>query len=163
MKTKLLLLSISLIVLVAAVPAYQSATRFRSLIVQDFVTVGGAMTVTGATTLGGATTLNGVTTLNGPVAIGTVTAPVVGYATTGKRLFCATNTITDTASYTVSTSAIATPQFTWCSMGAITGDAEKCAASQATGSVTVIVRNAASTPVANSTGAAVTWCVVGVP
>lgn len=163
MKLKLLIIFLSLVVLIAAVPAYQTATRFRQIIVSDFATVGGAMTVGGATTLNGAVDVNGATTLDGAVTLGTVTAPVVGYATTGKRQFCATNTITDTATYTISTSAIATPIAAWCSMNAVTGDAEKCAALQATGAVTVTVRNAAATPVANGTGASVTWCVLGTP
>jgi hypothetical protein len=94
---------------------------------------------------------------------GAVTGLVLQYATAGQRQFCASSTITDTASYTVSTSAVATPVFTWCSMSTVTGDAATCAASQATGAVTVIVRNSNATPAANGTGALVYWCVVGTP
>lgn len=94
---------------------------------------------------------------------GAVTGQVLQYAVTGQRQFCASNTITDTASYTVSTSAVATPVFVWCSLGAITGDASHCAASHATGAVTVIVRNSNATPAASAVGATVNWCVVGTP
>lgn len=82
---------------------------------------------------------------------------------TGRTQFCATNTITDTASYTATVTAISTPVYTWCSMNAITGDANNCAAIHGVGNITVTVRNAAATPAANATGAAVTWCVLGTP
>lgn len=94
---------------------------------------------------------------------GAVTGQVLQYVTSGQRQFCATNTITDTVSYTSTVTAVTTPVFTWCSMGAITGDANNCAASHATGSVTVIVRNSNATPAANAVGAVVHWCVVGTP
>lgn len=94
---------------------------------------------------------------------GAVTGQVLQYATAGQRQFCATNTITDTVSYTSTVTAVTTPVFTLCSMNAVTGDAATCAASHATGSVTVIVRNSNATPAANAVGAAVTWCVVGTP
>lgn len=159
-KLKLFLLILSLVVLTAF--SYQGIQRFATVYVQTLrVTNSGEFN--GTSDFNGASTFDGASTFNGAVTLGTVTAPVVGYATTGKRLFCATNTITDTATYTVSASAIATPVSAWCSMNAITGDAEKCAALQATGAVTVTVRNAAATPVANGTGAAVTWCVLGTP
>lgn len=81
----------------------------------------------------------------------------------GQKQFCATNTITDTASYAVGTTAIATPVYTWCTLGTISGDASRCAATHATGLITVTVRNSNATPAANAAGAAVTWCVVGNP
>lgn len=94
---------------------------------------------------------------------GAVTGQVLQYATAGQRQFCATNTITDTASYTSSTTAVATPVYTWCSLGDITGDANNCAATHGTGSITVTIKNSAATPAANAAGAAVTWCVIGTP
>ena len=94
---------------------------------------------------------------------GAVSGLVLQYATAGQRVFCATNTITETASYTSSTTAIATPVYPWCSMNAITGDAYNCAAIHGTGIVTVTVFNNAATPAANAAGAAVTWCVIGTP
>lgn len=94
---------------------------------------------------------------------GSVSGQVLSYATTNQRQFCATNTITDTASYTATVTAISTPVYVTCSMNAITGDANNCAAIHGVGNITVTVRNSAATPVANATGAAVTWCVIGTP
>jgi hypothetical protein len=94
---------------------------------------------------------------------GGVSGNLLAFPTPGLRANCKTNTITDTVTYTSTVTAVSTPVYTWCSMNAITGDAEKCAASHATGGVTVIVRNSNATPAANAVGAAVTWCVVGTP
>ena len=94
---------------------------------------------------------------------GAVTGLVLQYATSGQRQFCATNTITDTASYTSSTTAVATPVFTWCTLADITGDANNCAATHGVGIITVTIKNSAATPAANAAGASVTWCVVGTP
>lgn len=94
---------------------------------------------------------------------GGVSGQVLAFPTPGLKANCKTNTITDTVTYTSTVTAVSTPVYVWCSMGAITGDAEKCAASQASGGVTVIVRNSNATPAANAVGASVTWCVVGTP
>lgn len=60
-----IILFVLLFALIAAVPVYQTATRFRALIVQDAVTVGGALTVSGASTFNGATTLTGAVNQSG--------------------------------------------------------------------------------------------------
>jgi hypothetical protein len=88
---------------------------------------------------------------------------VLAYPTAGIQINCKTNTITDTASYTATVTAISTPIFATCTLNAITGDAEKCAAIVGSGNVTITVRNSAATPAANTTGAAVTWCTGGTP
>lgn len=59
MKTKLLILTAAVLVIVLATgfsPILQAATKFRSIIVQDSITAGGALSVTGASTLTGAAT-----------------------------------------------------------------------------------------------------------
>lgn len=95
---------------------------------------------------------------------GVVTGLVLQYASSGQRVFCATNTITDTASYTTSTHAVTTPTFALCTLGAVTADANGCgAAFGQTSNVTVTIKNSAVTPAANAAGAAVTWCVLGTP
>lgn len=95
---------------------------------------------------------------------GAVNGKVLAYPTPNTAINCKTNTITDTASYTATVTAISTPQFALCTMGAITGDAEKCAALVgANGSITVTVRNSNATPAANAVGAVVYWCAGGTP
>jgi len=87
---------------------------------------------------------------------------VLQYATPGKVLNCTQSTITDTLTLTSSVTAITTPSWATCTMNTITADAEHCAAAVGTpGSILVIVRNSALTPVANGTGAAVTVCTGG--
>jgi hypothetical protein len=103
----------------------------------------------------GAMTINSLT-------LSTVTAPVIGYPTPGILCNKKSNTITDTAAYTSTVTAITTPAWASCTMSTITGDAAHCAASVGTpGAVSVIVRNVATTPVANSVGALVFWEVCG--
>lgn len=166
-KLKLALFVLSILILTAF--TYQGIQRITTLYVQNLrvITTGefnGTSDFNGASTFDGAVDINGATTLDGAVTLGTVTAPVVGYATTGKRQFCATNTITDTATYTSLTTAVTTPLFAWCSLGAITADANDCGAEFGqTSNVTVTIKNSAVTPAANAAGAAVTWCVLGTP
>jgi hypothetical protein len=95
---------------------------------------------------------------------GAVSGQVLSYATTNQRQFCATNTITDTASYTATVTAVSTPVFTWCALEEVTGDASHCGANfGATANITITVKNSAATPAANAAGADVTWCVIGTP
>jgi hypothetical protein len=94
---------------------------------------------------------------------GGVNGKVLAYPTPNTVINCKTNTITDTASYTATVTAISTPQFALCTMNTITGDAEKCAAAVGGGAVTVTVRNSAATPAANAAGAVVYWCAGGTP
>jgi hypothetical protein len=88
---------------------------------------------------------------------------VLGYPTPGIRLNCKSNTITDTASYTATVTAISTPQFALCTLSDVTGDANTCGAAVGSGIVTITVKNAAATPAANSAGATVHWCAGGTP
>ena len=169
-KFKILLLVASLaILLIAAAPVLQNYTPFANIRVRGesqltTVNISGATDINGATTLDGAVDVNGAITLDGPTTLGTVTAPVVGYATTGKRQFCSTTTITDTATYTSLTTAVTTPLFSWCTLSAVTADANGCGATFGhTSNVTVTIKNSAVTPAANAAGAAVTWCVLGTP
>jgi hypothetical protein len=82
----------------------------------------------------------------------------------GVNCFRANNTITDTASYTPTVTAISTPIWAECSLAAVTGDAAHCgAAFGATANVTITVKNTAATPAANAAGAVVYWEVCGTP
>jgi hypothetical protein len=169
LKAKLLILFVALILLVAATPVLQSFTPFANIRVKgesqlNTVNVSGAVDVNGSTTFDGPVDVNGAITLDGATTLGTVTAPVVGYASTGKRQFCATNTITDTATYTSLTTAVTGPLFAWCTLNAVTADANGCGATFGqTANVTITIKNSAITPAANAAGASVTWCVLGTP
>lgn len=94
---------------------------------------------------------------------GAINGKVMAYPTPNVQINCRTDTITDTATYTSSVTAISTPTFATCAMNSITGDAIHCAAIVGSGAVTVTVRNSAATPAANAAGAAVTWCAGGTP
>lgn len=73
-------------------------------------------------------------------------------------------TVTDTAQYTSTVTALSTPTWASCSMSTITGDANNCAIAVGTpGVVSIIVRNSAATPAANTTPAAVNWEACGTP
>jgi hypothetical protein len=96
------------------------------------------------------------------LTLSTVVAPVVGYPTPGIICNRNTQTITDTATFTSTVTAITTPSSVMCSMNAITGDAANCRAVVGTpGSVIVSVVNTALTPAANATGAGVTFETCG--
>lgn len=155
-KRLLITLSIILLLVLAGFsPAFQGTQRFREIITQT-------LSVTTSATIQNATIED--VALTDVTLGGTVTAPVVGYGSTGQRQFCATNTITDTASYTSTVTSITTPAFAWCTLGAVTADASGCgAAFGATSNITITIKNSAATPAANAAGAAVTWCVLGAP
>lgn len=73
-------------------------------------------------------------------------------------------TVTDTAQYTSTVTALSTPTWASCSMSTITGDANNCAIAVGTpGVVSIIVRNSNATPAANAVGAAVNWEACGTP
>lgn len=82
----------------------------------------------------------------------------------GVNCFRTNNTITDTASYTPTVTAISTPVWAECSLATITGDASHCAANFGlTANITITVKNSAATPAANAAGAVVYWEVCGTP
>ena len=153
MKTKYkVLLFVLLLSLIAAVPAYQQATRFRSIIVSDSATVGGALAVSGATTLTGAVNQAGLQTLTGglsvapnvvivaPTAIATATpAAYINNAGAHNSLVIAKN---------------ATPNFTVGNAGVVTGlvyqnsvSGQKCVNGTQAFTATGVIAHGLSTPV----------------
>lgn len=86
------------------------------------------------------------------------------YASAGRNLYCATNTITGSAGYTSSTHALATPEFAWCDLAeSITGESYNCNTVNSSGVITVEVFTNQATPAASGAGASVTWCAIGTP
>jgi hypothetical protein len=108
---------------------------------------GGAMVATGSLDVGG--------TLN----YGANNLYVMGYASSGASVVCATQTVTDTL--TVAT-GLTTPLFCWANIaGTVSGDARTAACAVSSTNAVITVRNSALTPVANATGVATYYCAIG--
>ncbi len=97
-----------------------------------------------------------------PLPTATPYTAYLGYPA-GYSIFCATNTITNTASYTSTTTSLGNSLVGgWCSVNqTATGDARTCNVVTSGITVTVNVLNSALTPASNATGASVFWCAVG--
>jgi hypothetical protein len=95
MKTKLLILLVAVLVLIAAVPAYQQATKFRSIAVSNALTVSGAtglntLTTSGAATVGGALGVTGNSDLAGTLQYGADNLYPLGYGSVSQQVVCGT-------------------------------------------------------------------------
>jgi hypothetical protein len=77
-------LLVILLCLIAAVPAYQQATKFRAITVSDKLTVGGAAALNGALTVGGNSDLAGT------LQYGADNLYPLGYSSDGQQIVCGT-------------------------------------------------------------------------
>jgi hypothetical protein len=93
---------------------------------------------------------------------GAVSGKALSYDTTGSKIVCGSQTITDTAT---AVHGLTTPVYAWCNLPLTSpdGDAVACFSSISSSTVTVKVRDSALTPAANSAGVVVQWCVLGTP
>lgn len=84
-----------------------------------------------------------------------------GFMGAGSNQFMQCGTTNVTGSANVTPVAGLTPVSLHTSLEAITGDAARVAGITSGGLITLTVRNSALTPAANTTAAAVDWCIIG--